>query len=153
MTIFVTWQSRVTMDSIRNSCDVLLQNGFPYQSKMLWGRPWKFGHFQGQFLIWCNGATTFCNISPTDGYNERESDSGKKFWTSTYINIFRCKPSKLIVDEVGVSDTQIDSIQCLNFTQKLIQFKRLFNLKYFFGFNSIDYSTQKKSLWFKSIYY
>ena len=26
MTIFVTWQSRVTLDSIRNSCDVLKRN-------------------------------------------------------------------------------------------------------------------------------
>ena len=26
MTIFVTWQSRVTVDSIRNSCDVLIPN-------------------------------------------------------------------------------------------------------------------------------
>ena len=30
MTIFVTWQLRVTLDSIRNSCDVfLLKDGFP----------------------------------------------------------------------------------------------------------------------------
>ena len=30
MTVFVTWQSRVTLDSIRNSCDV-------YELSELWG--------------------------------------------------------------------------------------------------------------------
>ena len=33
MTIFATWQLRVTLDSIRNSCDVFLE----YDSSIEWG--------------------------------------------------------------------------------------------------------------------
>ena len=81
---------------------------------------------------------------------------------------------------LALFDTQIDSIQCLNFAQnwfnsifnsklfhensiqKIIQFKIVswkFNSKDYsiqnksFWFNSIDYSIQNKALWFNSINY
>ena len=67
---------------------------------------------------------------------------------------------------VALSDTQIDSIQCLNFAQNW--FNSIFNSKLFhensiqkiiqfkivsWKFNSKDYSIQNKSLWFNSIDY